>query len=119
MNKIHSIAPVLAACLYLTVMVTFGNNCAITEQKCSQENTYIDYVETQIGNQGLPANTIGSLINLCKSPIKKINNEDFSSQYIENQFKTTRYAYFIHPVREKNNRIFSNTDIIYPFNYFW
>ncbi len=119
MNKIHSIAPVFAACLYLTVMVTFGNNCAITEQKCSLENTYIDYVETQIGNQELPVNTIGSLINLCKSPIKKINNEDFSSQYIDNQFKPTRYTYFIHPVREKNNRIFSNTDIIYPFNYFW
>ena len=119
MNKIHSIGAVLAACFYLAIMVTYGNDCVVAEQKCSSENTYIDYVETQIGNQEIPTNTIASFITICKSPIKKITDDEFAPHCIESQIQPAEYAYFSHPVREKNTRIFSNTDIIYPFNYFW
>ena len=119
MNKIHSIGAVLAACFYLAIMVTYGNDCVVAEQKCSSENTYIDYVETQIGNQEIPTNTIASFITICKSPIKKITDDEFAPHCIESQIQPAENAYFNHPVREKNTRIFSNTDIIYPFNSFW
>ncbi|MCR4801231.1 MAG: hypothetical protein K5860_12060 [Bacteroidales bacterium] len=118
MKQLHSIGAVLAACFYITIMVTFGNDCIVTERTYSSEKAYIDYVETQIGSQKIPSNTIASLINICKSPVKKIHDDNYSFRLAEIQVKPAEYAYFCHPIRQQNIRIFSNTDIIYPFNYF-
>lgn len=57
-QRICAVASVMAAVFYLVVMITFGNDCTIAEQKLSEENAIINYVETQIGNQELPINSI-------------------------------------------------------------
>lgn len=117
MKQLHSIGAVLAACFYITIMVMFGNDVS-TERTYSSKKAYIDYVETQIGSQKIPSNTIASLINICKSPVKKIHDDKYSFRLAEIQVKSAECAYFCHPIRQQNIQIFSNIDIIYPFNYF-
>ena len=117
-QRICAVASVMAAVFYLVVMITFGNDCTIAEQKLSEENAIINYVETQIGNQELPINSISSVISLCKSPIKTLSDDDFLT-IVENTRHVSEFAYFAHPIRNTNARIFANTDIIFPFNCFW
>lgn len=117
--KHNAILSVLAAGLYLAIMLTFNNNQTIVEQHLSQENSFVNYVETQIGNQEKPTNNICTIINLCKSPIKKLSNDDFSAKETEFQIRSSELAYFCRQNTEENFRHFSTTDIIFPFNYFW
>ena len=117
-QRICAVTSVMAAVFYLVVMITFGNDCTIAEQKLSKENAIINYVEIQIGNQELPINSISSVISLCKSPIKTLSDEDFLA-IVENTRHVSEFAYFAHPIRNTNARIFANTDIIFPFNCFW
>ena len=112
MKQLHSIGAVLAACFYITIMVMFGNDCIVTERTYSSEKAYIDYVETQIGSQKIPSNTIASLINICKSPVKKIHDDNYSFRLAEIQVKPAEYAYFCHPIRQQNIR-FSQTPILF------
>ena len=118
-QRIFTVGSTLMAILYIAIMTTLDNNCTIAKQKLSNENSFINYVETQIGNQELPTSSIGFLINVCKSPIKKYSNEDILTAVGANPKQATEFAYFAHPIRNTNTRIFSNTDIIYPFSYFW
>lgn len=117
--KHNAILSVLAAGLYLAIMLTFNNNQTIVEQHLSQENSFVNYVETQIGNQEKPTNNICTIINLCKSQIKKLSNDDFSAKETEFQIKSSEIAYLCHQDDKENFRHFSTTDIIFPFNYFW
>lgn len=109
----------LADCLYVTIMITFDSNCFVAQQTLSQENSIVNYAEAQIGSQDLPQNTISNLINLCKSPIKKQTNDE--TFFIKNSTRTqhSAFIYLIHYFRDLSARIFGNTDIIFPFNYFW
>lgn len=118
-RKDIALCSLLAACFYVAIMLTFDRGCFVAEKTLSQENSIISYVDAQFSSQELPQNTISNIVNLCKTPIKKQNNEDkFLQRYIT-QHQFTTFAYVERFVRNTLIRIFSNTDIIFPFNYFW
>ncbi len=109
----------LAACLYVTIMITFDSNCYVAQQTLSQGNSIVNYAETQISSQDLPQNTISNLVNICKSPIKKQTNEERYFTKNTSHIQHTLFAYLNHYSQDLTSRIFGNTDIIFPFNYFW
>ncbi len=118
-KRFLAIGSIVAACFYLIVMLTFGSSCQIASQSLAQEDTIINYVESQIGNQETPNCNISSIISLCKAPIKKHNDEIQLTARNENNIKPGEFAVLIHPVQNSEKLVFSSTDIIYPFNYFW
>lgn len=117
--KHNAILSVLAAGLYLAIMLTFNNNQTIVEQHLSQENSFVNYVETQIGNQETPTSSISTIINLCKTPIKKHSEQKLEATANEINLTTNLVCQFEKAKQETSPLAFSSTDIIYPFNYFW
>ncbi len=101
------------------IMLSFSSNCTTAEQQLPHEDAFIDYVETQIGNQETPTSSISTIINLCKTPIKK--NSEQKSEATANEIKLTTIlvCQFEKAKKETSPLAFSSTDIIYPFNYFW
>lgn len=118
-SKHIAICSFLAACFYVAIMLSFDSGCFVAEKSLSQENSIINYVEAQISSQDLPQNTISNLINLCKSPIKKQSNEERYFTKNTTLVHHTTFAYLKHYFQNLTTRIFGNTDIIFPFNYFW
>lgn len=120
MRRKHiAICSFLAACFYVAIMLTFDSGCFVAEKSLSQENSIINYVEAQISSQDLPQNTISNLVNLCKSPIKKQTNDEKIFTRNSSQIQHTTFVYLAHSILNISAHIFSNTDIIFPFNYFW
>ena len=78
-QKLTIFGSIVATVFYATVMLTFNNNCTIAEKTLSQENTIVQYAENQISNKKDTSNAISEIVNLCKSPIKKLSNKLFAS----------------------------------------
>lgn len=110
---------IVAALFYATVMLTFNDNCTIAEKTLSQGNSIVEYAENQISSQKNPSNTISDIVNLCKSPIKKLSNKLFASSTSIIKIKPAEFAVLIRPIKDFTWGLFSNIDIIFPFNYFW
>ena len=118
-QKLTVLGSIVAALFYAIVMLTFNNNCSIAEKKLSQENTIVQYAENQISSQKDPSNTISEIVNLCKSPIKKLSNKLFTSPISTTIIKPAELAILTRPVTDFAWGILSNITIIFPFNYFW
>ena len=118
-QKLTVLGSIIAALFYATVMLTFNNNCSIAEKKLSQENTIVQYAENQISSQKDPSNTISEIVNLCKSPIKQLSDKLFTSPVSIISIQPAELAALAHPITDFAWGIFSNINIIFPFDYFW
>lgn len=118
-QKLTIFGSIVATVFYATVMLTFNNNCTIAEKTLSQENTIVQYAENQISSQKDTSNAISEIVNLCKSPIKKLSNKLFASPTSLIKIKPAEFAVLARPIKDFAWGVFSNIDIIFPFNYFW
>ncbi len=118
-QKLTIFGSIVAALFYVTVMLTFNSNCTIVQKTLSQKNTFIQYAENQISSQKDPSNVISEIVNLCKMPIKKLSNKLFTFPSSIIDVKPAEFAILTNPVKDSAWGLFSNIDIISPFNYFW